>query len=113
MTQKLTPEQLEIRRAQERTRRFKQELEQEELLARMNKASYDKMYYFIEATALIPEYKRLLDAQEALRQQRIQEADDAIDKLAAEAQVESQIGEPLTFSEPESGSLEIMGVTVE
>lgn len=96
---------------------YREQIREEELLARMNKATYEKMYYFIEATSLIPKYKELVDEQEKLRATRIAEADTQIEKLAAEAEAEREASEEtpntVELTEPESGSLEIDEATIQ
>lgn len=78
---------------------FKVGLADEELFARMNKASWEKMYYFIEGTKLIPEYGRLLEEQERLKkeyQEKHQaQGEEVLSSLAQES------------DSPEEGGLEL------
>lgn len=46
---------------------YRLQVVEEELLARMNKASYEKMYFYIEGIKIIPEYSTLVDAAEKRR----------------------------------------------
>jgi len=48
---------------------YRKQLTEEKLLADMNRFTYEKMYYFIEGTKLIPEYERLVAEQSKKNQE--------------------------------------------
>lgn len=85
--------------------KYREQVRQEELLARMNKASWEKMHYFIEGAKLVPEYGTLVNEQARLREEQIAKADAAIDQAFAEHQAEAEASE--------SGSLEVTGSSVD
>lgn len=86
--------------AEQAMENYRDKVRQEELLARMNKAIWEKMYYFVEGTRLVPEWIRLQEEQEKLRAEKIAESDKAIDQVFAEHQAETEA--------PGSGSLQII-----
>ncbi len=90
---------------------YRVQIQDEELLARMNKATYDKMNYFIEGTKLIPEYSRLIKEQEKLREDQIARADATIATALTPDPSQDPIPDLTPTSEP--GSLEITDTTVE
>lgn len=71
----------------------------EKILADYNKATYDKMYYFIEGTKLMPEYARLVKEQQDLREAQQQQADVILEQALTPT--------PEVSPESEPGSLEI------
>lgn len=84
-------------------RAYRLQIHDEELLARMNKATFEKMHYFIEGTKIIPEYGRLLKEQQDMRDKQIQKADAVINEVleTPEAPIPTEQGSA------ESGSLQI------
>jgi len=60
----------------------KTKVQPEELLARLNKASWEKMYYYVEGINLMPEYEKAVEAAQKRR--------DELDKQIAEQQAAFQ-----------------------
>lgn len=60
---------------------YRLQVVEEELLARMNKASYEKMYFYIEGIKIIPEYSTLVDAAEKRREQMQNKARSAGEEI--------------------------------
>lgn len=81
----------ELARAQ-MLRGYRLAVEDEELLARMNRATWEKMYYFIEGTKLIPEYADLLKAQDELQKKRIADAETAAKVYQESQAMEEALG---------------------
>ena len=75
---KLTKEQLENQQRYQKYKKdrdkTKQMMEDERLLADLNKASYEKMYYYIEGVKITAEYSRLVQESIDATNQRIAEA---------------------------------------
>lgn len=84
----------------------------EELLARLNKASYDKMLYYVQGTEIFPRYNEIV--QESERRRLEQEANR---RAQGEQTINSVLATPDPVTYPEftpdqpSGSLEIGSTT--
>lgn len=65
-----TEQEIQQRNRQAMFENYRQTVAEEELLARMNKATFEKMEYYIKGAALVPEYSRLVQEQDKLRQQQ-------------------------------------------
>lgn len=97
---KQTQQQKDIEQAVEN---FRQTVVQEELLARLNKASYEKMKYYIDGLSIVPEYDRLTTEAERVRAQH------NADRQAQGGQIISTaLDTPFVPTpEPPSGSIEV------
>src|ERR1700760_298385 len=65
---------------------YRIQLRNERLMADMNKATFEKMHYFVEASKLMPEYDRIRELEEKKRQENIKKADEAVEQLKAAVQ---------------------------
>lgn len=88
---------LDEKRMEEATENFRQNVIREELLARLNKATYEKLLYYIKGVEVLPEYTRLVSEAEVRNAQ-----------IEAERQAKAEELINTTLSaEPTPGSLEI------
>lgn len=81
---------------------FRQQVVQEELLARLNKASYEKMYYYINGIDILPKYDELTAAAEKKRA----EINTARQTQGGQI-LDTALDTPFAPSPEQSGSLEI------
>lgn len=101
---KKTPQEMQRERMLEA---YREQIREEELLARMNKATWEKMYYFIEGTKLIPTYGELVKQQQDLREKQVEKADQIIASANLEVGPDEDEEEALD-PKSEPGSIEFV-----